>query len=384
MRKGIFMRKLAITLALASTAMSMPALARDDAWYIGVEGGASIVEDATLAIKNANGTAAGVGAVNHDTGYDVDGIIGYDFGGFRLEAEVGYKEAGVSSYSSTTTTPFRGSAGGAISNAPAGSFNLAGGTTSALSFMLNGMLDFGDDDGVNGFVGGGVGVARVKADYGINRFAGFVDDSDTGLAWQAIAGIRAPLSGNWDVGLKYRFFNAPNVDLVGLDGRGVETRYRSHSILGSLIYNFGEPAAPPPPPPPPPAPDAPPPPPPPAEVVQCTPGPYIVFFEWDKSDITADAASILDNAVAAYGNCGNAQVMLAGHADKSGTPKYNIGLSQRRNTAVRGYLGSKGIADGVIATQAFGEGAPRVETADGVRELQNRRVEITYGPGSGM
>ncbi len=373
MRKGIFMRKLAITLALASTAIATPALARDDAWYIGVEGGVSLVEDADLGITNANGTAAGLGNVNHDKGYDFDGIVGYDFGGFRLEAEVGYKSANVDSYLSTTTVPFRGSTTGAIQSAPAGNYAFGFGKTSALSFMLNGMLDFGDDDGVNGFVGGGVGVARVKADYALNSFASFVDDSDTGLAWQAIAGIRAPLSGNWDVGLKYRFFNAPNVDLVDLAGRGVETRYRSHSILGSLIYNFGEPAAPPPPPPPP-APDAPPPPPPPPEVVQCTPGPYIVFFEWDKSDITADAASILDNAVSAYGNCGNAQVMLAGHADKSGTPKYNIGLSQRRNTAVRSYLGSKGIADGVIATQAFGEGAPRVETADGVRELQNRRV----------
>jgi outer membrane protein OmpA-like peptidoglycan-associated protein len=38
----------------------------------------------------------------------------------------------------------------------------------------------------------------------------------------------------------------------------------------------------------------------------------------------------------------------------------------------------------VISSEAFGEGRPRVETADGVRELQNRRVEITYGPGSGM
>ena len=291
------MRKLAITLALASTAIATPALARDDAWYIGVEGGASIVEDATLGIINANGTVAGVGNVNHDTGYDFDGIIGYDFGGFRLEAEVGYKEAGVKDYSSTTTTGFRGTSGGTLVSAPAGNFPLAGGKTSALSFMLNGMLDFGDDDGINGFVGGGVGVARVKADYGINRFSSFVNDSDTGLAWQAIAGIRAPLSGNWDVGLKYRFFNAPNVDLLDINGRGVETRYRSHSILGSLIYNFGEPEAPPPPPapplpPPPPAPPAPPP-----EVVQCTPGPYIVFFEWDKSDITADAGSILDNAV---------------------------------------------------------------------------------------
>ena len=108
-----------------------------------------------------------------------------------------------------------------------------------------------------------------------------------------------------------------------------------------------------------------------------------MFFEWDKSDITPDAGAILDNAVSAYGNCGSAQVMLAGHADKSGKPSYNVGLSQRRDDAVKAYLTSKGIPDGVITGEAFGESKPRVETADGVRELQNRRVEITYGPGSG-
>ncbi|WP_156437822.1 MULTISPECIES: OmpA family protein, partial [unclassified Sphingomonas] len=125
------------------------------------------------------------------------------------------------------------------------------------------------------------------------------------------------------------------------------------------------------------------PPPPPPEVV-CTPGPYIVFFEWDKSDITPEAAGILDNAVSNYQSCGNAQVMLAGHADKSGAASYNVGLSQRRADATRAYLSSRGIPDGVITTEAFGESRPRVDTADGVRELQNRRVEITYGPGSGM
>jgi OmpA-OmpF porin, OOP family len=377
------MRKLAITLALASTAMTTPALARDDSWYIGVEGGASIVEDAKIAITGATAAASGIGTINSDTGYDFDGIIGYDFGGFRLEAEVGYKAADLGSYASTTTTAARSASSGAVVAAPARTFPNAGGETTALSFMLNGVLDFGDDDGLQGFVGGGVGVARVKHDAAVAPGGSFLDDSDTGLAWQAIAGVRAPLSSNWDVGLKYRFFNAPNVDLIDLNGRANSTRYRSHSILGSLIYNFGGDAPPPPvvAPPPPPPPETPPPPPP---VVQCTPGPYIVFFEWDKSDITADAASILDNAVSAYGNCGNAQVMLAGHADKSGTPRYNVGLSERRNASVRSYLSGRGVPDGVITNQAFGEGAPRVETADGVRELQNRRVEITYGPGSGQ
>jgi len=127
---------------------------------------------------------------------------------------------------------------------------------------------------------------------------------------------------------------------------------------------------------------APPPPPPPAVV--CSPGPFIVFFEWDKSDITPEAASILDNAISQYANCGNAQVMLAGHADRSGSAKYNVGLSQRRADAVKAYMVAHSIPDGVISEQAFGESRPRVETADGVREVQNRRVEITYGPSSGQ
>jgi OmpA-OmpF porin, OOP family len=108
-----------------------------------------------------------------------------------------------------------------------------------------------------------------------------------------------------------------------------------------------------------------------------------VFFDWDKSNLLPAATTVLDNAVSQYANCGNARVMLAGHADKSGSNQYNVGLSQRRNTAVRGYLESKGIPGGVISTEAFGETAPLVQTADGVREPQNRRVEVSYGPGSG-
>ncbi|MDB5672046.1 MAG: flagellar motor protein MotB, partial [Alphaproteobacteria bacterium] len=112
-------------------------------------------------------------------------------------------------------------------------------------------------------------------------------------------------------------------------------------------------------------------------------GPFMVFFDWDKSDITPQAAAILDNAAAAYQQTGQAQVMLAGHADRSGSDQYNVGLSQRRADSVKAYLAGHGIPDGVITTQAFGESKPLVETADGVREPQNRRVEITFGPGSG-
>ncbi|MEO5937708.1 MAG: OmpA family protein, partial [Sphingomonas sp.] len=369
---------------LASTALATPALARDKAWYVGVEGGAMIVEDIHFDITSGATTTKNAAQVDHEYGYDVGGTVGYDFGMFRIEAEVAYKGAAVDQWRSTLRTPAFQASGAASSVTPA-TYPYAGGKTTALSFMLNGMLDFGDDDGLQGFVGGGVGVARVKAEkYALNRFGSFLDDSDTVFAWQAIAGVRAPLTDNIDATLKYRFFNAQNVKLVDVSGRTLEGRFRSHSIMGGVTFNFGEPAAPPPPvveaAPPPVEPPAPPPPP----VAVCSPGPFIVFFEWDKSDITPEAASILDNAISQYANCGNAQVMLAGHADRSGSAQYNVGLSQRRADAVKAYMVAHSIPDAVVTEQAFGESRPRVETADGVREVQNRRVEITYGPGSGQ
>jgi outer membrane protein OmpA-like peptidoglycan-associated protein len=109
-----------------------------------------------------------------------------------------------------------------------------------------------------------------------------------------------------------------------------------------------------------------------------------VFFDFDRADVSAEASSILNNAVTAYANCGTARVMLAGHTDTSGSARYNQGLAERRNAAVRSYMTGRGVPAGQIMGQAFGETQPRVPTADGVREAQNRRVEVTYGPGSGM
>ena len=359
------MRKLAISLALASTALASPALARDNQWYVGVDGGAMIVEDLSLKVAGQDSAAS----LDTKKAFDIGGVVGYDFGGFRLESEVSYRNADVSGFNSQTPQlPINST----TTLAPGGSYKV-GGNTTALSFMVNGLFDFGDDDGIQGFIGGGVGVARVDLQV-VYAPPPVLDDSDTGFAWQALAGVRAPLSDNWDVGLKYRFFNADKVSLVNRLGRAVDTRFRSHSLMGSLIYNFGGAPAP--------VEVAPPPPPPPAPV--CNTGPYIVFFDWDKSNLRPDAASVLDNAVAQYSNCGSAKVMLAGHADKSGTAKYNVGLSERRNDTVRTYLESKGVSSGAIATEAFGETAPLVKTADGEREPQNRRVEVSYGPGSGM
>jgi outer membrane protein OmpA-like peptidoglycan-associated protein len=334
-----------------------------------------IVEDQNVDI-GATDNALGL---DYDRGYDGGLFAGYDLGAFRLEAEVAYKHADLDSYQTMIRLPGEGV------NFPQSRENV-GGSASALSFMLNGMLDFGDDDGVSGFVGGGVGIARVKMS-NMSQFANttFLDDSDSGLAWQVFAGVRQAITDNIDVTLKYRFFNVPNVDMVAFNGQSAETRFRSHSLLGGITFNFGAPPPPPaalpeptPTPTPPPEPTPVPPPPPP-----CQAGPFMVFFDWDKDNITPQASAILDNAASAYQTCGQAQVMIAGHADRSGSDQYNVGLSQRRADNVRGYLAGRGIPEGVMTTQAFGESRPLVETADGVREPQNRRVEITYGPGSG-
>ncbi len=384
------MRKLAISLALASTALASPALARDDQWYVGVDGGAMLVEDFDLGVSAAGpvGGQAVTRPAGLDTavGYDFGGVVGYDFGGFRLESEVSFREADITSTVSNGLVPSTN--GNGLGGPFAPGVIATNGDANALSFMVNGMLDFGADDGLQGFVGGGVGVARVDI-HNVYTAVPWLDDSDTGFAWQAIAGIRAPLSDHWDVGLKYRFFNVNNVDLVDRLNRNVSTDWRSHSLMGSLVYNFGgepaevvEVAAPPPPPYVPEVAPPPPPPPPPPPLV-CQSGPYIVFFDWDKSNLDATATSTLDNAAAQYANCGNARVMLAGHADRSGSTKYNVGLSQRRNAEVQAYLQTRGVPGGVMSADAFGESQNATKTADGVREAQNRRVEVNYGPGSG-
>ena len=115
---------------------------------------------------------------------------------------------------------------------------------------------------------------------------------------------------------------------------------------------------------------------PPPPVAPCNRAPFIVFFDWNSAEITSEAATTLDATIAMLRGCGFPQVQLDGYTDRSGSDGYNQALSIRRAGAVRGYLATHGVPEGAIAAQGFGESNPRVATADGVRELQNRRVEI--------
>jgi len=120
----------------------------------------------------------------------------------------------------------------------------------------------------------------------------------------------------------------------------------------------------------------------PPPIPACLAGPFMVYFDWANDEIRAQAQAVLDRVVSAYQVCPQA-VMMAGHADRSGPAQYNVGLSERRAANVRAYLARRGIPDGVMTIVALGESRPQIDTADGVRDPLNRRVEITFGPASG-
>lgn len=115
----------------------------------------------------------------------------------------------------------------------------------------------------------------------------------------------------------------------------------------------------------------------------CVAGPYVVLFDFDNDQISPAGRAVLDNAESTFTACEVAEVVIAGHTDTMGEFNYNIGLSHRFAVSASAYLVSRGIPAGVITVEAFGESRLLIDTQDGVREPQNRRVEITFGPSSG-
>jgi outer membrane autotransporter protein len=122
-----------------------------------------------------------------------------------------------------------------------------------------------------------------------------------------------------------------------------------------------------------------PPPPPPAPAAMPAPvaaRSYLVFFDWDNATLTDRARQIIRDAANNSTHVQYTRIEVNGYTDTSGTPKYNQGLSVRRAEAVAAELVRDGIQRNVITIQGFGETHPLVPTGPGVREPQNRRVEI--------
>lgn len=344
----------ATVLAAASTTAFAQGAPHAKGFYVGGALGANLageldakVNSASLGLNNNNAS------FDMKTGYAVLGAIGYAYGtGLRVEIEPGYRRSGIDRVSPA-----------------AGNTNLSG-RLENLSAMLNAIYDFDLGTSLVPYLGIGLGGSRVT---------GKVDgegESKWKLAYQGIAGIAYPLSRDLRLDLGYRYFATPDVK-SGADVGSIEYENRSHSVLLGLRYHFAPPAAPV-------ARTA-------APAVAAAPAPapapapvpradiqraFVVFFDFDKSDITAEAARVIAQAADHARRGGVARLVVTGHTDTSGTPAYNQRLSERRAANVREALVRQGLAASAISTVGKGESEPLVKTGDGVREAQNRRAEI--------
>jgi iron complex outermembrane receptor protein len=145
-------------------------------------------------------------------------------------------------------------------------------------------------------------------------------------------------------------------------------------IAGAIGVNFGAPPA-----------DAPAPtpyvPPPVVAPQPSVPNSYLVFFDFNRSDLTPQAVSIVGQAAANAGPAKVTRLEVTGHTDTVGSDAYNMRLSRRRAESVAAELEKDGIPAGEIAIFAKGKRDLLVPTADGVKEPQNRRVQIVYSGG---
>lgn len=103
---------------------------------------------------------------------------------------------------------------------------------------------------------------------------------------------------------------------------------------------------------------------------------FLVFFDWDKANLTDRARAIVAEAAMASTKARSTRVAVDGNTDTSGTAQYNQGLSIRRAETVAAELVRNGVPRTAIYVQGFGETRPLVPAGPDVREPRNRRVDI--------
>jgi outer membrane protein OmpA-like peptidoglycan-associated protein len=347
----------ATVLASPFAALAQPA----DGFYIGGGVGANYMQHENFQIGSAGG-GSGSTDLKSRIGPAFSLSAGYGLGnGLRVELEGTYKENGF----------YRGD--NSVTN--------AGGQEQKFGPMVNVLYDFNGLGPIVPYIGAGAGFQWAKESNLHASGPGFVtsaaNNTEGSFAYQGILGVAYPISSapGLAVTADYRFMGLTSNRSYGgsltSGGTTFPANWRStnnynHSLLIGLRYAFGAPAT-----------MAPMTSAPPAAVA---PAPvsrsYIVFFDWDRADLSDRARLIVADAAANAGKVQYTQLEVNGYTDSSGTPKYNQGLSIRRAQVVASELVKDGVPKSAIVIQGFGETHQLVPTADGVREPQNRRVEI--------
>jgi OmpA-OmpF porin, OOP family len=347
---------------VAATMLALPLAANAQpisGLYIGAGAGVNILQDENAKITSGVGSASG--HLQSRVGPAVDVSLGYGFGnGLRAEIEGNYRY-----------NTFGGNSGGAS----------IGGQEQKFGAMGNILYDFvGLVPYMTPYVGVGVGYQGTQ-DRNVRVDApGFAasasTNTDSNFAYQGIIGAAFPVPNAPGLAITadYRFLgivgNRNNSGTVtAVPGGTAPANFRlnddyNHTILIGFRYAFGVAPAPLP------APVA--------AVVPPSPvsRSYLVFFDWDKADLTDRARQIVAEAATNSTKVQYTQLQVNGYTDTSGTPQYNQGLSIRRAQAVAAELVKDGVPKTAIAIQGFGETHLLVPTGAGVREPQNRRVEI--------
>ncbi len=313
--------------------------------YLGLEGGANWIFNSsfnTTAFISPSFSGSFNTSATWQTGYVLGGMVGYDFVGPRVEVEGAYR-------ANYGNLQFGGTAGN------------AGVMFQQINVMGNIYYDFFAGSRFVPYVGAGAGVAFLNA--------GALNNSvnSTQFAYQAMVGAGYNLDETFRINLEGRYMGTttPNFQHNGFaqgSNFSLTTSPSNNniSLMASLQMKFG--AAPPPPPPPPPPAVAPP--------------SFMVFFDWDRSNLSQQALNTIRQAAAAFKSKGNARITATGHTDTSGPEAYNMALSLRRANAVKDALVREGVPAQAISVIGMGEKGLLVQTGDGVREPQNRRVEI--------
>jgi OOP family OmpA-OmpF porin len=314
-----------------------------------------------IVLDNTTSTAPGATSVHIVThnGWTGEGSVGYGFGnGVRVELEGDYFSNNFSKTNGVAQVT-------------------TSGKEEKYGVFANAFYDF--DVGLPYlFPYLGAGIGWQDADFNdYNAGSVFINKARGAFAYQGIAGLAFPIPAvaGLSATIEYRFtaltgsrkYNGADfVNGVSTNASITMGHEYNNSIQVGLRYQLFTPA------PPPPAPA-------PAPVAAPAPAPaqtYLVFFDWDKYNLTPRAVQIIAEAAQASHNQTVTKLNVSGYTDTSGTARYNQGLSIRRAKAVAAQLVVDGVPSSEIEIHGYGETHLLVPTGPNVREPQNRRVEI--------
>jgi len=320
MKKALFVAGALVALPSMGHAQDFAPL---PGFYIGAGAGAVWYLSSTTSVG---------GSFSSTTGFLADIVAGYDFVGPRVELEVGFG-----------FIPFTANLAGTAARS-----NFSG-DAHQLHVMGKVLYDFIPASTITPYIGAGAGIAFVDG----NTFL-----QNTVFAYEGILGVGYNIDSQWRVALEGRYVGTTNANVVI---NGVNVGVNNSNIVAMVYgqYKFAPPVVSAPPP----APSA-------------APPSFMVFFDWDRADLSEASLNVVRQAAGAYKSKGSARIRATGHTDTSGPEAYNMALSLRRANAVKNALVREGVPAAAITVIGRGEQGLLVPTADGVREPQNRRVEI--------